>query len=163
MNKIQSTNGLKQWKRYPAYQDSGVEWLGEIPASWEIKRLRYVGACQNGISKGADYFGSGYPFVNYSDVYTNLELPKMVSGLARSTDEDRKNYSVKTGDIFFTRTSETIEEIGIASTCLNVINNAIFSGFLIRFRPFHSLLFQEFSKYYFRSNKHRYFFVKGYR
>lgn len=28
--------------RYPAYKDSGVEWLGEVPAHWEVKRLRRV-------------------------------------------------------------------------------------------------------------------------
>lgn len=30
------------YKRYPAYKDSGVEWLGEIPAGWEVKRLKYA-------------------------------------------------------------------------------------------------------------------------
>ena len=29
-------------RRYPAYKDSGVEWLGEVPDGWEIKRLRRV-------------------------------------------------------------------------------------------------------------------------
>jgi type I restriction enzyme, S subunit len=141
-------------------KDSGVEWLGDIPEHWNVKRLRYTGTCQNGVSNGADYFGSGYPFVNYTDVYANPELPKVVNGLAKSTDSDRVHYSVKTGDIFFTRTSETIEEIGIASTCFDSIDNAIFSGFLIRFRPLENLLFQGFSKYYFRSQLHRLFFVK---
>ena len=141
-------------------KDSGIEWLGEIPKHWEVKRLRYIGSCQNGISKGADYFGFGYPFVNYTDVYANIELPKTVSGLANSTDMDRINYSVQKGDIFFTRTSETIEEIGITSTCFNSINNATFSGFLIRVRPFPNLLFTGFSKYYFRCQLHRLFFVK---
>ena len=28
--------------RYPAYKDSGVEWLGEVPGHWEVKRLRFV-------------------------------------------------------------------------------------------------------------------------
>ena len=28
--------------RYPAYQDSGVEWLGEVPGHWDVKRLRFV-------------------------------------------------------------------------------------------------------------------------
>ncbi|MFN7203009.1 MAG: restriction endonuclease subunit S [Aphanizomenon sp.] len=141
-------------------KDSGLEWLGDIPKHWEVKRLRYIGSCQNGISKGADYFGFGYPFVNYTDVYANIELPKTVSGLANSTDMDRINYSVQKGDIFFTRTSETIEEIGITSTCFNSINNATFSGFLIRVRPFPNLLFTGFSKYYFRCQLHRLFFVK---
>ncbi|PNK01769.1 hypothetical protein CEP10_18400, partial [Cylindrospermopsis raciborskii S07] len=30
------------WKRYPAYKDSGVEWLGKIPEHWEVKRLKDV-------------------------------------------------------------------------------------------------------------------------
>ena len=31
-----------RFKPYPAYKDSGVEWLGEIPAGWAVKRLRFV-------------------------------------------------------------------------------------------------------------------------
>lgn len=141
-------------------KDSGVEWLGKIPEGWVVKRLRYVGNCQNGVSKGADYFGTGFPFVSYSDVYNNFVLPQNVEGLANSTEIDQVNYSVIKGDIFFTRTSETIEEIGLSSTCLKTINRAIFSGFLIRFRPFDGILFERFSKYFFRSKLHRLFFVK---
>jgi len=29
-------------KPYPAYKDSGVEWLGEIPAHWDVKRLKHL-------------------------------------------------------------------------------------------------------------------------
>lgn len=31
-----------RFKPYPAYKDSGVEWLGEIPTPWNVKRLRFV-------------------------------------------------------------------------------------------------------------------------
>ncbi len=31
-----------KWKPYPAYKDSGVEWLGEVPVHWEVKRLKYI-------------------------------------------------------------------------------------------------------------------------
>jgi type I restriction enzyme S subunit len=38
-----------RFKPYPAYKDSGVEWLGEIPVGWEVKRLRStLTSCQNG-------------------------------------------------------------------------------------------------------------------
>lgn len=30
------------WKPYPAYKDSGVEWLGKVPEHWEIKKLKYI-------------------------------------------------------------------------------------------------------------------------
>ena len=40
----------KQFRVYPEYQDSGVEWLGEVPSHWKLKRvgLTVVG-CQNGM------------------------------------------------------------------------------------------------------------------
>lgn len=141
-------------------KDSGVEWIGEIPEHWEVKPLRFIGSTQNGISAGAKYFGEGFPFVSYGDVYKNIELPENVNGLAKSSDDDRDNYSVREGDVLFTRTSETIEEIGFSSACLKTIENATFAGFLIRFRPSSKVLEPTFSKYYFSSKLHRAFFVK---
>jgi type I restriction enzyme, S subunit len=35
-----STLPFSKWEPYPAYKDSGVEWLGEIPAHWEVLRLK---------------------------------------------------------------------------------------------------------------------------
>lgn len=142
-------------------KDSGVEWIGEIPEGWEVKKLRYLGQTQNGISAGAEYFGSGFPFVSYGDVYNNIELPKTVKGLAQSTKEDQIQYSVKKGDVFFTRTSETIEEVGFTSVCVHTIDNSTFGGFLIRFRPSsNNYLYEGFSKFYFSSVIHRAYFVK---
>jgi type I restriction enzyme S subunit len=40
----------RRFNRYPDYKDSGVEWLGEIPAHWGVKRLRStLTSCQNGV------------------------------------------------------------------------------------------------------------------
>jgi len=140
-------------------KDSGIEWLGSIPQKWQFFPLRYLGSCQNGVSQGSEYFGSGDPFVSYGDVYKNIELPLTVKGLAKSTESDKENYSVREGDVFFTRTSETVEEIGIASTCMHEIENAVFAGFLIRFRPNKDKIYKGFSKYYFRSKVPRIYFV----
>jgi type I restriction enzyme S subunit len=150
----------KTWKEATNLKDSGIDWLGEIPADNKIIRLRFLGECQNGVSAGSEYFGSGDPFVSYSDVYKNIQLPNKFNGLANSTESDKKNYSVEEGDVFFTRTSETIEEIGIASTCFETIPNAVFAGFLIRFRPHKNSIYKGFSKYFFRSRIPRIHFVK---
>jgi type I restriction enzyme S subunit len=141
-------------------KDSGVEWIGEVPEHWNVSRLRYLGTLQNGISKSGDAFGSGFPFLSYGDVYRDIELPKTVSGLIESSESDRLNYSVTYGDVLFTRTSETIEEVGFSSTCLETIPDVVFAGFVIRFRPTTDELFPRFSKYYFRSQIHRSFFAK---
>ncbi|WP_104035273.1 restriction endonuclease subunit S [Vibrio jasicida] len=141
-------------------KDSGVEWLGEVPEHWEVKPLRYLGICQNGINIGAESFGSGYPFVSYGDAYRSYSLPTNVAGLVRSTEKDRETYSLLRGDVLFTRTSETIEEIGLSSACLEKIPEATFAGFLIRFRPIELTMHPEFSKFSFRNQLIRAFFVK---
>ena len=141
-------------------KDSGIDFIGSIPETWRICRLRNIGTLQNGISKGGEFFGHGFPFVSYGDVYRNFSLPMQVTGLIDSSDEERRNYSVESGDIFFTRTSETIEEVGFSSVCEETIPDATFAGFLIRVRPFTDDLVSGFAKYYFRSNHHRYYLVK---
>lgn len=141
-------------------KDSGVDYIGQIPAKWVLGKLRNVGDTQNGISKSSEFFGKGFPFVSYSDVYKNYSLPFAVSGLVESTPEEQERYSVKEGDIFFTRTSETIEEVGFSCVCEKDIPNATFAGFLIRVRPFSDKLYTPYAKYYFRSSHLRFYLVK---
>ncbi|WP_455967522.1 restriction endonuclease subunit S [Bacteroides fluxus] len=141
-------------------KDSNVDWIGEIPAHWDIKKLRSIGTTINGVSHNSSYFGSGFPFVSYSDVYKNSSLPKHIKGLANSTSLEQTVFSVEEGDVFFTRTSETAEEIGFSSVCMDTIDKAVFAGFLIRFRPNKGILDKKYSKYFFRANMLRNYFVK---
>ncbi len=141
-------------------KDSGYDFIGMIPASWEIFKLRHIGTPQNGISKGGEFFGTGFPFVSYGDIYKNFTLPEAVDGLVNTTETERKQYSVERGDIFFTRTSETIEEVGFSCVCEKTIPDATFAGFVIRVRPFNDKLQTGFAKYYFRSSHHRFYLVK---
>lgn len=152
------TKGLNQDVQFVP---SGIDWIGDIPEHWGMQRLKTLGWTQNGISQSGDYFGEdfAYPFVSYSDAYKNYSIP-YPEGRANSTDKDRRTYSLIEGDVLFTRTSETIEEIGYSSTCLETIKNAVYSGFLIRFRPTSDKLYKGYSKYYFRSQVHRAYFVK---
>jgi type I restriction enzyme S subunit len=34
--------------RYPAYKPSGVEWLGEVPQHWEVKKLKNIASFTGG-------------------------------------------------------------------------------------------------------------------
>ena len=34
--------------KYEKYKDSGIEWIGEIPEHWEVKRIKYINSYQNG-------------------------------------------------------------------------------------------------------------------
>ena len=71
-----------------------------------------------------------------------------MSGVAQSNAQQQEAFSVHEGDIFFTRTSENIEEIGMAAVCKHTIEQAVFSGFVIRCRPRVALVDIDYMKYY---------------
>lgn len=39
---LEPVRALRRFKPYPAYKDSDIEWLEEIPAHWAAKRLKHV-------------------------------------------------------------------------------------------------------------------------
>lgn len=152
--------GTKGIKTDIVLKNSGLDWLGEIPTHWELVRVRNNYSLQNGISESGAFFDKGTPFVNYGDVYNNRILPREVKDVADSNEQQQRTFSVKKGDIFFTRTSETIEEIGIASVCLEDIPQAVFSGFLIRARAKSNKLLAEYVGLYLQSQSVRNYFTK---
>lgn len=102
---------------------------------WEQRKLGKFYSFKNGLNKGKDYFGHGVPIVNYTDVYHRRSLKlKDLKGRVELTTNEIKNNSAKKGDVFFTRTSETIDEIGFPAVLLSSNNETVFSGFLIRAR-----------------------------
>ncbi len=58
-------------KPYPAYKDSGVPWLGEVPAHWEVSRLSSIATVVNGYPFDSQYFvkGEGTPLIRIRDLH----------------------------------------------------------------------------------------------
>ena len=92
-------------------------------------------------------------------VFSSFQILKSIfedlQGLVEATDDELIRYKVKRGDVFFTRTSETIEEIGFTSVLLEDIENCVFSGFLLRARPLTDLLLPEYCAYCFSTSSIR--------
>lgn len=123
-------------------------------------KLRYLYSLQNGISTSKDYKTGKYPFLTYSDVYNNLVIPRKLSGKIDSTPEERKVYSIKKGDLFFTRTSERLEDAGKVSLADKSVSYSVFNGFTIRLRPNNRTVFlDKFILYYLNSNLVRESFI----
>ncbi len=54
---------------YPSYKDSGVEWLGEVPEHWEVKKLKYITRFRNGIAfKPSDWRDAGVPIIRIENL-----------------------------------------------------------------------------------------------
>jgi len=119
---------------------------------WEKVRLGDLFNFKNGLNKAKSFFGYGIPIVNYMDVYGNAAImASALEGRVSLTKPELKNFDVKKGDVFFTRTSETTAEIGIASVMLDTPTDTVFSGFLLRARPIDGRLNDGFKAYCFRS------------
>ena len=116
---------------------------------------------KNGINKDKSSFGKGIPIINYVNVYKKNKIYfEDLKGLVEASNDELVRYGVKRGDVFFTRTSETIEEIGYTSVLLEDIENCVFSGFLLRARPITDLLLPEYCAYCFLTSNIRNAIIK---
>lgn len=121
-----------------------------IPEEWDTVSLGSLFSFKNGLNKSKEFFGHGTPIVNYMDVFNNSGLlVHNIEGRVDVTGNECKAYSVQKGDVFFTRTSETVEEIGVAAVMLDETKDTVFSGFILRARPNSESLDDNFKKYCF--------------
>lgn len=132
---------------------SGNKRLAGFTDKWAVKKLGDIFDFKNGLNKEKKYFGSGTPIVNYVDVYTKRGLiANDLKGRVTVTNAELKTYNVRKGDVFFTRTSETVEEIGLTSVILDDLRDTVFSGFILRARPKNNLLDTSYEKYCFSTH-----------
>ena len=81
-------------KRYESYKESGVEWIGEMPSSWNISKIKYIGRYINGYAfKPADWSQKGLPIIRIQDLTGSNEEPNRYEG---TLDE---KYLIKDGDL----------------------------------------------------------------
>ena len=62
-----NATGLRRLQPYPAYKDSGVEWLGEIPAHWDVVRMWRISRAMSGGTPAREdraYWDGGIPWVS---------------------------------------------------------------------------------------------------
>jgi len=124
-------------------------------SEWKKVKLGELYEVHNGLSKGRQFFGSGYPFLTFSTVFNNWFLPKELDSLVQSSDKEREACSIKKGDVFITRTSETMDELGMSSVALRDYLDATYNGFTKRLRPITDNVIPEYIGYYLRSPKFR--------
>ena len=122
---------------------------------WKKVKLGELYDVHNGLSKGRQFFGSGYPFLTFSNVFNNWFLPEELESLVQSSEKERQTCSIKKGDVFITRTSETMDELGMSSVALKDYPNATYNGFTKRLRPLTDEVIPEYIGYYLRSPKFR--------
>jgi type I restriction enzyme S subunit len=125
-------------------------------SEWKEYNLNEVYDFASGLSKGAEEFGFGTGFLGFTDVFKNFFVPNELTSLVNSTEREQQSCSIKRGDVFLTRTSETDEDLGMSCVALKDYPNATFNGFTKRLRPKGNIeILPEYAGFYFRSPKFR--------
>ena len=110
----------------------------------------------SGLSKSVEEFGFGFPFLSFKTIFNNYYIDFDLEDLVNSTDQEQKKHSVKRGDVFLTRTSETLDELAMSCVALKDYPNATFNGFTKRLRPKENkIIYPLYAIYYFRSSLFR--------
>jgi len=140
------------------FKDSGIEWIGEIPARWNVVHLRFVSrsGLKNGLFKKGDEFGRGNRLVNVSDVYTdNFTVRENKLERVEANKSELQTYEVKTGDIFFVRSSLKREGIAKAACIDEVTEPTVFECHLIKITPNEDIVNYKFLTYFLNSTQIR--------
>ena len=121
-------------------------------SEWKRYKLSELYEMSSGISSTKEQAGHGSPFLSFSVVFNNYFLPDSLIDLMDTTDGKKQKYSINEGDIFLTRTSETVDELAMSSVALKDYPEASFSGFLKRLRPVDkTIVYPKFMAFYLRS------------
>lgn len=120
---------------------------------WNEVRLGDIGEPYNGLSgKTAEDFGAGEAkYVTYKNIFDNSKINPTIFENVKIGKNEKQNL-VKFGDIFFTVSSETPEEVGMSSVLLDIVDNTYLNSFCFGYRLNNfEILDPHFSRFYFRS------------
>jgi type I restriction enzyme S subunit len=94
-------------------KDSGVEWIGEIPEGWEVKRLKYLVDSRTGFAFPSDQFEEeGLPLIRIGDLDASGEVSTYGSAkLPKDFEKYLKDYGLRNGDLLFAMTGGTIGKV----------------------------------------------------
>lgn len=132
--------------------DSGVEWLGEIPAHWELIRLKYLikEPLKYGANEVAELNDPDLPrYIRITDIRGDGQLrDDTFRSLPR---EIAQHFSLRHGDLLFARSGATV---GKSLLCDENWGSCAYAGYLIRARFNQSLMTPEFVSYFTQSRSY---------
>jgi type I restriction enzyme S subunit len=99
--------------RYESYKDSGVEWLGDVPEHWDVRRLKEV--CEvfpSNVDKKTYENETPVLLCNYTDVYYNEKITPHIDFMAATASADQiKKFTLRGGDTIITKDCAFIKRL----------------------------------------------------
>jgi len=143
-------------------KDSGVEWLGEVPAHWVVGPLRWYSTIQGGIAKGKDYEGRetvSLPYLRVANVqsgFVDLTEVKEISVL----ESEVERYSLRSGDVLMNEGGDN-DKLGRGTVWQGQIEPCLHQNHVFAIRP-NDLLLAEWLAAFTQCDQARsYFFLNS--
>jgi len=116
---------------------SGTVRFKEFNCKWGRKKIGEIGQISSaGVDKKIIESEQEVYLLNYMDVYQHDFISdELVNHKVTASNDKLKKCNIKTGDIFFTPTSETRDDIGHSAVVIGDIVRGVYSYHLVRFRP----------------------------
>ncbi len=131
---------------HPAYKDSGVPWLGEVPKHWEVRRIRYAAEMRvSNVDKHTRDDEVPVRLCNYVDVYKYDRIRhEMTFMRATASAEEIARFRLERGDVLITKDSEAWNDIGVPALVEMPADDLICGYHLALLRPLHDRLHGEY-------------------
>ena len=101
---------------YPRYRDSGVEWLGEVPEHWKVRRLEHMASHRtSNVDKKTEDDELSVRICNYTDVYYGDRIRASEGEFMEATASPNEVacFRLRVGDALITKDSEDWEDIAV--------------------------------------------------
>lgn len=129
-------------KPYSRYKRSGVEWLGDVPAHWEAKRLKTSATyCVSNVDKVPSEEEAPVRLCNYTDVYYNDRIrPDMGLMETTATADEIHQFGLQVGDVVITKDSEEWNDIAVPALVVESAPDLVCGYHLAILRPKENVL-----------------------
>ncbi len=116
---------------------SGVEWLGDVPAHWEVRRLHTIAnVTPSNVDKHVNEDETVVQLCNYVDVYKNDEIDGALPFMtATAKTVEIEKFQLKCDDVLVTKDSETWDDIGVPALVAESLPNVLCGYHLAVLRP----------------------------
>ena len=134
---------------------SGIDWLGDIPAHWEVRRLRFLlnGTTLNGLYKAKEAFDpEGIPFVQMGEAFRSPVFDGGTEDCVIASKDEIEKWGLLNGDFLIARRSIVFEGSGKAVLVSSLDRPHLFESSMIRIRPKNPRDQSGYLSFYFRSH-----------
>ncbi|MDD9996087.1 MAG: restriction endonuclease subunit S, partial [Dehalococcoidia bacterium] len=127
---------------HATYKPSGVSWLGDVPAHWEVRRLRAVADMRvSNVDKHSKEDEFPVRLCNYIDVYKNDRITEAMPFMnATASWDEIERFRLEPGDVLITKDSEAWDDIGVPSLVAESADDLLSGYHLALLRPFNEVL-----------------------